>query len=475
MSNAKIVDSKLLLSRDFSTLMEWSINKIPKITPDWTDFSITAPEMIYLSTACYIYDIMHYSVDRKYLNNQIRYTRDYKSLMNMCILRGVDIPGYNASKTLMDVIFNTTGLPINDKVSLPKGYKFEVYDAVTQKSIILNLDIATDLTSGTTRLTLTEGITKAISLLLSSISPIGTYILEDEKIALNTLEFYVDGTLWEKVNDAFLVTNSISSYSTTQNSYGHTVLKLMPGFYAKIASKPILIKYNITTGSLGNVGIGSEITPQTRLVDTYGTNVTNKITFSIVRSSEGSDAYDIEETRSLLGSSSSDVQTLVNLEDYEDVINTVDAVVGCVVKDVGVYKTIHFIPDINYESYGYTLEEIAQNIMDAVIDRVPAYTKVVIYPVLIRPLSLNISVYLNRNELNTIALKSKIEDFIYNMFDRENMTAGLELNRAIISSSIEVISTSISHVVIPYPIADIQCSWNEIMRLDTLTITFDRR
>lgn len=473
MSDVKIIDSKLLLARDFSSLMEWSINKIPKITKDWTDFTITAPETIFLSTSCYIYDIMNFALDRKFLNNQVRYSRDIDSLINMCVLRGIEVPGYMASKTTLSATFDTSGLG-DTSIELIKGCKFEVFDVLAQKTVVLNLDVDTDIISGSNILYLTEGTINSIDIELNDISPIGTYVLEEDMIALNTVEFYVDNSIWRKVNDAFLITDFVPSYSVHRYYFGHTLIKLMPGFLTEIGNDSINIKYNITSGNSGNVGTGSEINPQDRLIDTNGNNVTDRVTLSIVRSIGGADALDIEEVRRLIGGESSEVQTLVNLEDYEDVVNSVDAVVGCVVKDINNLKYIYFIPDIDYEDYGYTLEEIAQNINVAVYDKVPAFTKINVEPVLIRPMSLIVNVFLNRNELNITLLESRVEEYINNIFDRRNVNPGFELNRSAISVELETISSSIGHIVISYPISDVKCKWNEIMRLDNISINFGR-
>lgn len=473
MSN-KIVDSKILLARDYSSLMEWAINTIPKITNDWTDFTIIAPEMIWLSSACYSYDILNYTLDRKYLNNQIRFSRSFDNLLNMCTLNGVSVTGYNSSKILLNLNFDSTGLPIDDTIFLPKGSEFSIFDSATLKSINLVLDEDTTIEFGDNLLTCHEGTYDDDVLTISNFTSKGTYILDVENIAHNTFSLVVDGSEWRKVDDAFLITDNIPSYSIHVHSNNHTLLKLCVGYDLLIGANPITISYLITTGFEGNVGTSSEVEAKFTLIDSYGSKVKDKVTLSVLSSSGGEDALDLAGVRSLLGTTSSDVVTLVTNDDYKNIITQVEYVYNSEVKDGVDRKLIYYIADENIGDYGITDGDITNSIDTLIAENVPVFTEYSIYPITIRPVTLKFKVFLSRNELDITGLETKILDYINDKFSREKAFGGMELNRTEISLAIEDMSPSVSYVLFEYPLADIYCNWYEIVSIDNIEISFER-
>jgi hypothetical protein len=476
MSTNDIIDSKILLARDYSSLMEWSINTIPKITSEWTDFSVTATEMIWLSTACYCYDILNFSLDRKYLDNQIRYSNSFENILNMCTLRGVIVPGYMSSTTTLKIVFTSTDLPPTNSLTLSKGDTFEVLDTISQKTLTLNIDEDYTLSYGDNFITCSEGILTSKTLKALDFTAVGTYILDTENIALNTVEVEVNGTLWRKVDDATLVTDNVPSFSVHVNANKHTLLKLTPGFIYDVVDNLISVSYLITNGSQGNLGTIRDLEPKFNFIDSYGNNVfPNNITISVVTSSGGSDIYSIEEVRSLLGTTSSDVITLVLNEDYSDLVKTIKYVYGCSIQDVGGTKTIYYIADKDIGTYGVTDSMIISGITDKIQNKVPVFTSFTVLPILLRSISVSITVYLNRNELDTSGIRDKIIDYFYNTFSRSTVVAGKEFNRSELSIGIESLSSSIDHILFQYPLSNIPCKWNEIIEIDSEPlITFER-
>jgi len=471
----RVVDSKLLLSRDYSSLMEWSVAKIPKLTKDWTDFSITSPDMIWLSAACYAYDMLNYALDKKFLDNQIRFSRNLNNVLNMCNLRGVVIPGVQTSTIVLNINLHGSELHLDDTVSLPKGSTFEVFDANTLKNLVLNVTEDYSICLGDNKVTCLEGIKKSLSLSTIDFTIVGTYIIQIESMGLNSTSLRFGNDYIRKVNDAFLITDNVPSYSVHVNENNHTLLKLTPGFVALVGGRDIILDYVVSSGTLGNISISSNVVPTFKFVDDYNVDVNSSIAISVHSCGGGVDAYGLEDARSLLGTTSADVETLVINSDYVDEVKKLDHIYGCAVKSDGSNKSIYFIAGEDIADYGVTLEMLAQNIHDVLIDKVPAFTEIDVQPIIVRPVSIRLKIFLNRNELDRTGLSGKTYDLILNtMFSRSTITPGMEFTRTVIASSVESLSYSISHVLIEYPPADIQCSWNEIIKVDSLVVTFGR-
>jgi hypothetical protein len=232
----------------------------------------------------------------------------------------------------------------------------------------------------------------------------------------------------------------------------------------------------LSGGILGNFSKVAEITPKFPLIDNYSKRADGRLSISLVSSEGGINGLDLEATRQLLGTTSSDVSTLVVTQDYVDLVNQVEFVYSCVVKEDSGVKNIYYVADSAILDYGVTYEMLSSSIYDIVIGKVPLFTQVAVNPVLIRPVSVELIVYLTKNLLSKTELESDIKNLICTMFSRQVSSPGTKFLRANISLAIEGLSSSIGHVLFKYPQFDIFCLWNEIINIDrdSIYITFER-
>ena len=71
MSNTSLSDSYSNLCRDYSSFLKWAISKISKNTTKWTDYTVSEPDTLLLSSISTMHDYAQYIIDQMYLNTDI--------------------------------------------------------------------------------------------------------------------------------------------------------------------------------------------------------------------------------------------------------------------------------------------------------------------------------------------------------------------------------------------------------------------
>ena len=83
-----IMDDSIYLARDFSSIIKWFTGKLKFLTTKWTDLSVTEPDTLTLSQIAYIFDLVNYTVDKKYLSTILTYTQSIQFLSYLYKLIG---------------------------------------------------------------------------------------------------------------------------------------------------------------------------------------------------------------------------------------------------------------------------------------------------------------------------------------------------------------------------------------------------
>lgn len=71
MSKTSLSDSYSNLCRDYSSFIKWAISKISKNTEKWTDYTVSEPDTLLLSSIATMHDYAQYIIDQMYLNTDI--------------------------------------------------------------------------------------------------------------------------------------------------------------------------------------------------------------------------------------------------------------------------------------------------------------------------------------------------------------------------------------------------------------------
>lgn len=71
MYKTSLSDANSNLCRDYSSFIKWSLDKISQNTEKWTDFSISEPDTLMLSSMSVMHDYAQYIIDRIYLSTDL--------------------------------------------------------------------------------------------------------------------------------------------------------------------------------------------------------------------------------------------------------------------------------------------------------------------------------------------------------------------------------------------------------------------
>lgn len=465
---SSILDSEVLLCRDWSSILEWSIDKIPKITKNWTDFNITDPGILWTSAMANLYDYTHYMLDQKYVNNIARYSQSTRNLIDMCNTMGLEVSGLNASMTELLVDLNH-----GNNVDLPKGTSLEVYDEASGRTIYLSTTRDHTLSRGPyNRIICIEGESESIAVDRYQIDSLNRYYFNEPRIALNSIEVGSKGELWEIDPDAFLSTSDGPTYSVHRTSDGRVMVKISPLARRLIdeGEEVVEINYTLSQGSEGILGTNSEVNFTNHLTDrTYNRVNPDRVTISVVNSGGGVEPTGLEDIRKYLGQESSSTETLVNEDDYSNIPNYVDNLYHVVARsDTNGVIQVYYEPDEDYPN----LEELELELYKYIEKRVLLFTKFELNRVLERPISLVMDVYLNRNVLNTERIETSIREYLTTEYSKSNQSPGTPLLRSQLSSRLAAIDPLISHIIINEPVIDIQSEWNQMFDISRIGISF---
>lgn len=448
--------------------MEWSVNKIPKLTQEWTDFTITDAGIIWVNAMSTLYDNTHYMLDRKYMNNIARYSKSVRNLIDMCNLMGMEVSGLTASLTELSVEIET-----DMNVKLPKATRLEVYDATSGKSIYLNTIKEYELVRGMpNRIICIEGAPVSETVYMADFDEKNRYYLDKGQIALNSVEVMVNGLYWEKEPDAFLSNSKNPSYSVHRSSSGKIMIKVSPRGRAVLGENgSFTLKYTNSEGSGGNIAKSSDVKlMNNKFKDIGGKLVEDKIKFKVLTSGGGDEEMGLEDIRKFLGEQSNATETLVNDTDYANIPKYVPNLYQVTANSIGNVMQVFYEPDENYPN----LEEIEANLKSYVAKRVPIFTKFEINRMKVRPFTLKLVVYLNRNEIRTDYIEEDIKKYLKREYSKKNQVPGDILIRSQLAARLSALSPVISHINIPEPIIDIQCDWNQIFDLSYIIVEFQK-
>ncbi len=485
-----IVDEKLTICRDYSSIMEWSVGKSQILSKnEWSDYTITDPGVLALSMIAYLYDHVNYEMDAVFLNNLIRYTNNYDILLLMASFMGIKAPLLEASLAVVEVSTKDG----SNGIYLPANYAFKIFDRSLGKDIFYNIrDEVNVVDSDKVEVSCVEGIYDSIIIDPSDISQVDGYhqsFFYDDSIAGNVA--YVSSfnnsnpsvrTAWVMSDNAFLATKELLQFSMHRHNSSEIRLRYIPGMHGELAlvnHNRLLVEMYSTGGAKGRLGVGSVLEPGEDII-VGGNNVTHNIQAEVLDSFGGTNPLTIEELRTLIGSKGSEVLSNVTVGDYMRISEADRRVLKVSANAIsGEGMGIYYLTDQTYDVA--TINNIEENIEGFLDGRLPLFTSDVVKGynlsyvdvgdfISISPLTMEI--YLKNNEVDTDLITGIINNYINYRYSRERSNFGENFSRFGLRREIEDLHESISHVFIINPADDIMVSWNKIVATPTTIITY---
>ena len=507
-----LVGRNVRILRDYSNFMDWMISKIPEITDEWTDFTITDPGIIYCNAIAYLFDHMHFRLDQCFLNNRLRWSKNLNQLYFMATFMGLEPRGYNSSTGIMSM-YNS----YSEIIDIPKGTHFSYIDSASGEEFLIYTTISRKIFPGmTSDVPCIQGDCHHFILeetdfdsneFLFTPSIVSEKLLDyfDEfsemhdgklpnfnvsstvNIALNSIELtLIEPSIYsniKKVDDAILTLEKGISYSVHYTPYGPK-LKISPGTFKLLTSKRIRIDFSFSNGASANV---YDVQPTlyskdysffqiNPLTSQTGEIINSFISCSISEMTGGYNPYTVDELRSFIGSNTYGCDTLYLERDYNSYIkNSVDF------KD----KVAHIskVHD-SYHKYGCKLYFIPAddtlNVKSLAADLYKIFNEkrlgakhLRVIPSTGLKINFKFLFILKRNVSSPTEVYKTVDALLRDHFSRFNQEPPFILNRDTVSKLIESNFDEIDYVRVLYPTMDITCNANNFVNYIGCTIDYE--
>ncbi len=488
-----IVDEKLTVCRDYSAILEWSVEKSQELSSDeWTDYTITDPGVIALSMISYLFDHVNYEIDALFLNNLIRYTKSYDILMLMASFMGIEVPFVETSEAKIR-IFTVDG---SNGISLPANYRFRVRDRSIGRDLLYNIRDSVVSGSNSVEVNCIEGEYDSVVLDPFNNSQMDSYnrsFFPNVNTAGNIVwvsSFHSDNpnvkTSWVKTDNAFLAVKDLMQFSIHRQGSDRVYLRFIPGVLGELTSmnhNRFLIEMYSSSGSLGRPGVGSILLPHDPVI-VSGNDVTSNIQAEVLSSWGGRNSLSLEELRRFIGSRGNEVFSNVTNDDYKRISSIDSRILKTVASPIsGEAISIYYLTDQHYSVE--VRNEIEEKIENHLEGRMPLFTSLPSSKgytlnyidsgdfIKVNPSNqIIMEVYLKNNEVDTEAISLIINNYIDRVYDRSMVEFGVNFRRFILRREIESLHESISHVFITNPSDDVQVPWNRVLGKPSTSISY---
>lgn len=230
-----IMDDSVYLARDYGSIITWFVKKLKYLTQDWTDLSVSEPDTMSLSYIAYIFDLLNYLVDKKFINTIFDKTTSVQFLSYLYKLVGSELNDYNSGMITANVTNLSSEPMIIDKFSIVRMKEFhnELFTVIQDYEIPGKSDTDIKLVRGT-----------PIYYNCNKCDMInGYFLLPHKNINRNLITLLIDGTYEiPKTDDAIF--DLTSSFEVKQYGEYQTSIRLSPSANRQTKSSVIVI-YNL--------------------------------------------------------------------------------------------------------------------------------------------------------------------------------------------------------------------------------------
>ncbi len=484
-----IVDEKLTLARDYSSILEWSVDKAQTMSPiQWSDYKITDPGVIMLSMISYLYDHVNYELDSIFLNNLIRYSNDYNILKLMANFMGIETP--MADSSLIEVEVSTKDS--SNGIVIPKGYSFVVYDSGLGKNVYYNTLSAVDSSSNKVVVQCVEGEQNVLTVNVSAVDDLNRYFIDDTNIAGNIFQVTsvsgsdsLNSSEWVKTDNALLAVKDVYQFSVHSYVNDRISVRFFPGFLGELSAvgqDTLILTFFSSNGKAGRLSVDTPL-KLTGAIVRGSEDISKLLDLSIVSSYGGRDKLTIDELRVLIGSRGNALDTYVNNFDYTRIADMDSRVYKSTAKPVDVAggKSISIVYLTDQEYASEVIDNINERVDAHLEGRIPLFTSVsekgytlsTATFVNVNPLNkIEIDIYFKNNEVNTQAITDLVEDYIDETYRRDKINFGMSLRLYDLRVAIENLHVSISHVIVRNPLQDVVVEWNQVLNKPIIAINY---
>lgn len=464
-------------NRDFESLYNNLLGLIPTLTDKWTRTDTTDPGMILLRFLAGVSDLISYTIDRKV--DGLYIDSVYERRVMKKILK---IIGYK-----LDTVISSTA---NEKFLIASPHSYDI--PIPQYTVLSTEEIngtkyqfittvETLIPAGQTEVTtqVREGTFESHKFQLSDIDSKGMIKLSDKNIGQGTIDLIINGYKWDEIDDVTLSSTEGRYFSMQLDDDDNVYIvlyKTWSTLIGNVSGDVIDVKYQVSSGSSGNVGTNTVTKLVDKIYDRNGNDVTNLISCSnTIQATPGADPETIEHAQQQAPQEVRTMWSLVTLKDYKALAQGYPGIAKATAYDLttpGSGITTPYVVRVAAVSSSGTVPtaDLRTNLLNYLLERRIITTDLDIEDSELISINVDVIVYAKRGTTYMETIKSNVETQVRTFFYVNNREFGEVIRLSNLISLIESSDTRISYAVVNDPISNTVLSLKQFPRLGTLSI-----
>lgn len=330
-------------SRDFDSLKQSLMDYAEVAFPQWVPASEGDFGVLMLELLAYVGDINSYYVDRAQNEAYLPTATQASSVLQIAQMLGY-VPGTGSPATgfvWLEAAENratTTGAGSPPFIVVPAGTQLASdYVAAIDGQVIFETDVEKDVVPGTpVKVTVTEGQTQKdpvtgapIKIDESTGLPDQTYKIPKPRVYVDTVQVFVAGTAWRKVDHLLDADPNDQVFETFTDSTGYTWIRFGDGINGAIPAVGLAVSsiYRTGYGAAGNLSEGRVMTVYSNVPGISvqrSTSVSGKSSSSLMTG--GADPESTEQIRANAPKAFFTQQRAVTVDDFTNLAVAVPGV-----------------------------------------------------------------------------------------------------------------------------------------------------
>lgn len=456
-------------NKDYTSLREELLTRIPSCTPDWTDFNASDLGIVLLDLFCGIGDMLAYYLDAQAVESYLPTARQRPNAANL-----LDLIAYRLMSPVPATVTLTFTLPEAEltDVTIPGGTvcKATLDDGDVSFETVADLVIAAGDVSGTVGARQGTRVTDTFTAVGGQWQSVA---LTELNVGYGTVRVTVNGVAWEE--QTYLYDSDADSQhfyvktdgtETTRVYFGDGVYGAMPS-----AGQAVVVSYLKTDGQSGNLA-PNLITAVVSVLTHGGQPLTVAVT-NAGRSTGGDDHETLAHARLLAPKVLKAMWKAVTVDDYQALTLTVPGVAKAQVLDTNTVPTMrryYFVRMVVAPNGGGLPSAQLKADVKAFLDgRKTLTTYVEVVDPSYRTVDVTAVLYLYPGESPDNA-QSAAQAAVEAYFDFATRAFGQSVFLSDLYAILDRIP-GVNHVTLRAPTADVVLEPDEIATLGTLTLT----
>jgi Baseplate J-like protein len=456
------------VTKDYDGFLEMMKEKIPDLTPEWTDTSDSDQGMVILQLLAYGLHVLAYYEDKATNENILHLAQTKKAILLLSRFLGYEMTKQTPATST--VRFYKDDSRLESRVVIPKGTQVSTDPELGEQIMYETTEPVTiDPGEEFAEINVVQGETVNREFI-----GIGTG-LDGQQFTLeypDVIEEDIQIVTEENGKDYYwtLVDNFIDSqptdrhFITTINEEDQTIVIFGDGIFGMKPPYDINVfsNYRHGGGTMGNVAVGLINT----IVDTLVTGVDR------VENTEpatgGEDYEDLEHVRIMAPKSFRTGGKAVTPTDFEDIAEGIYGVNRALCEE-----TFNIDNEVILHIATTNMQPAPQTLLDKVkseLDKVRVMnSKLTVVPALYKDYNVEITVYAHEN-----FVAQDVEEEVSGVVREYLETAGFGMGDTVFLGQIisrAFFASGVANVVVTNPTGDISCAYNEIPRLGEVSVT----